>query len=63
MTKMGFYDAVRFFQDYTDRDKVLVYSILGGIPHYLRQFRPELSLAENIRRNILTKGCILYSKA
>lgn len=62
MTKMGFYDAVRFFPDYTDRDKVLVYSILGGIPHYLRQFRPELSLAENIKKNILTKGCVLYSE-
>jgi len=40
----------------------LAYSVLGGIPHYLRQFRPELSVAENIKRNILTKGCILYSE-
>ena len=62
MTEMGFYDAVKFFPDYSDSDKVLAYSILGGIPHYLRQFRPELSVAENIRRNILTKGCILYSE-
>ena len=62
MTEMGFYDAVKFFPDYSDRDKVLAYSILGGIPHYLRQFNPNLSLAENIKKNILTKGCVLYSE-
>lgn len=62
MTEMGFYDAVKFFPDYSDEDKVLAYSILGGIPHYLRQFRPDLSVADNIRKNILTKGCILYSE-
>lgn len=62
MTEMGFYDAVKFFPDYSDRDKVLAYSALGGIPHYLRQFSPKLSLADNIKQNILTKGCALYSE-
>jgi hypothetical protein len=62
MTEMEFYDAIKFFPDYSDEDKVLAYSILGGIPHYLHQFRPELSVAENIKKNILTKGCVLYSE-
>lgn len=62
MTEMGFYDAIKFFPHYSDMDKVLVYSILGGIPHYLKQFNPDLSVAENIKRNILTKGCVLYSE-
>ena len=62
MEPMGFYDAIKFFPDYSDRDKILAYSILGGIPHYLRQFAPELSLDENIKKNILTKGCTLYSE-
>lgn len=62
MTEMGFYDAVKFFPEYTDKDKILVYSILGGIPHYLRQFSPKLSVAENIKKNILTKGSVLYSE-
>ena len=62
MTEMGFYDAVKFFPNYSDKDKVLAYSILGGIPHYLRQFGSKLSLAENIKRNILTKGSVLYSE-
>lgn len=62
MTEMGFYDAIRFFPEYSDRDKILAYAILGGIPHYLRQFSPGLTLAENIKKNILTKGCVLYSE-
>lgn len=62
MNEMGFYDAARFFPDYSDRDKVLTYAVLGGIPHYLNQFSPELSVAENIKRNILTKGSVLYSE-
>ena len=62
MTEMGFYDAIKFFPNYSDKDKVLAYSILGGIPHYLLQFSPKLSLAENIKRNILTKGSVLYSE-
>lgn len=62
MKEMGFYDAVKFFPHYSARDKVLAYAVLGGIPHYLRQWDPEISVGENIKRNILTKGCILYSE-
>ncbi len=62
MTEMGFYDAIKFFPNYSGKDKVSAYAILGGIPHYLRQFDPALSLEDNIRQNILTKGCILYSE-
>lgn len=62
MEEMGFYDAVKFFPNYSDRDKVIAYSILGGIPHYLSQWEPELSVEQNIKRNILSKGCVLYSE-
>lgn len=62
MKEMGFYDAVKFFPDFSDKDKILAYSVLGGIPHYLRQFNPKISLSDNIKQNILTKGCVLYSE-
>ena len=62
MKEMGFYDAAKFFPNYSDHDKVLAYAVLGGIPHYLRQWNPEFSVSKNIQRNILTKGCILYSE-
>ena len=62
MNEMGFYDAIKFFPNYSPRDKVLAYAILGGIPHYLIQWNPKLTIVENIKRNILTKGCVLYSE-
>ena len=62
MESMGFYDAAKFFPDYSDRDKIIAYAVLGGIPHYLAQFDPDLSLDDNIKKNILTKGCALYSE-
>ncbi|MGN0597532.1 MAG: ATP-binding protein [Ruminiclostridium sp.] len=62
MTEMGFYDAVKFFPDYSARDKVIAYSILGGIPHYLKQFDCSKSLEENIKKIILSKGSTLYSE-
>lgn len=62
MNRMGFYDAARFFPNYSARERVLAYAVLGGIPHYLNQFNPELSVAENIKCNVLKKGSVLYSE-
>ena len=62
MKEMGFYDAARFFPDYSERDKIVTYAVLGGIPHYLNQFSPKLSVEQNIKQNILTKGSVLYSE-
>ena len=56
MKEMGFYDAVKFFPDFSDQDKILAYSVLGGIPHYLNQFDPEISLADNIKKKYFDKG-------
>ncbi|MHB9127766.1 MAG: ATP-binding protein, partial [Candidatus Humimicrobiaceae bacterium] len=62
MKEMNFYDAIQFFPDYSNHDKILAYAVLGGIPHYLKQFDDSKSLAENIKNNILQKGSILYSE-
>ncbi|MDR1192917.1 MAG: AAA family ATPase [Peptococcaceae bacterium] len=62
MNDLPFDDAIKFFPNYSDEDKMLAYAILGGIPHYLRQFDPTLPLRENIIKNVLTKGCVLYNE-
>src|SRR5659263_110482 len=62
MNEMDFFDAIKFFPDYSNLDKITAVSILGGIPHYLKQFDQSLSLDENIKRNILQRGSILYSE-
>ena len=62
MLEMGFYDAIQFFPNYNCEEKMIAYAILGGIPHYLKQFDDSKSLADNIKENILTRGSILYSE-
>ena len=62
MNEMDFYDAILFVPNYSAEEKVITYAVLGGIPHYLKQFDDQLSIAENIQKNILTRGSILYSE-
>lgn len=62
MNEMGFYDAIRFFPNYNALDKITSYAVLGGIPHYLKQFYDSFSLGDNIQQCILTRGSILYSE-
>lgn len=62
MQEMSFYDAIQFVPNYSPEDKIAVYAVLGGIPHYLKQFHDEIPLSENIKQNILTRGSILYNE-
>jgi hypothetical protein len=62
MNPMKFDDVIRFFPNYSMIDKITAYGILGGIPHYLKQFDDTLSIEENIKENILMKGSTLYSE-
>lgn len=62
MKEMSFYDAIQFFPNYSTYDKIIAYSILGGIPHYLKQFNPTLTIEDNIKQNILSKGSVLYNE-
>ncbi len=55
-------DAIKFFPNYSDEDKVIAYSLLGGIPHYLQQFDPQKKVEENIKNTILRRGSILYNE-
>ncbi len=57
-----YYDAVKFFPNYSDEDKAIAYSILGGIPHYLKQFDDKQSIEKNIKKKILDKSAQLYDE-
>ena len=59
---LPFCDAQSFFANYSAEDKIIAYAILGGIPHYLKQFDSRLSLEDNVKRNILRRGCALYNE-
>ncbi len=62
MSEMSFYDAIKFVPRYNAIDKITTYAVLGGIPHYLKQFDDSISVPENIQKNILSRGSILYSE-
>lgn len=69
LKEMDIYTSVHFFEEplnknrkLADEDKILRYAILGGVPHYLKQFDNRLSTEENIKKYILTKGSILYNE-
>lgn len=62
MKPLPYTDALKFFPNYSEEEKLLAYSILGGVPHYLRQFDSKLSLKENVKLHILRKGCTLYNE-
>lgn len=62
LNEMPFQDAIKFVPGYSALDKIATYAVLGGIPHYLKQFDDSFPLEENILRNVLTRGSILYSE-
>ena len=62
ISPLPYIDAIKFFPNYSNEDKMTAYSILGGIPHYLRQFDPNASIQENVIKKILNKGSALYSE-
>ena len=59
---LSFEETKGFFPNYTIEEQVIAYSILGGIPYYLEQFDSKKSIADNIKYNILRKGCVLYNE-
>ena len=62
LEQLSFEDSWQFFPSKDAEEMSLIYSVLGGVPHYLSQFDPDACLRDNIIRNILTKGSPLYSE-
>lgn len=45
---MDYYDSALFYKDFSDEDKVRLYSVFGGIPYYNRLIDSSKSVKENI---------------
>lgn len=60
---VGFLDVVRHFPEYTTRQSVEVYGVLGGVPSYLLRWDAKKSLKENICENILSPDGFLFREA
>ena len=59
---MDYYDAARFYPDFSTEDKVRLYSVFGGIPYYTRLINPNLSVRENIIELISEPGARLENE-
>lgn len=55
-------DALRFFEGWDVRSRVLGYAILGGMPAYLRRFQDRYTLEENIVREIMRPEGYLFDE-
>lgn len=55
-------DTGKWFPDYSCEDKALIYGITGGIPLYLEQFSPDLSVRENLLENLFDRNAALFEE-
>ncbi|MCL2334028.1 MAG: ATP-binding protein [Candidatus Methanoplasma sp.] len=62
MKELPFKEVMKLFPKYSLSERIVVYSVLGGAPFYLKQFSPSVSLEENLKRSILSPGAILYNE-
>ena len=58
-----FRTAGKFFPDWTVKNKLLAYGVLGGIPAYLKQFDQTLNFKDNLIQQVLNKDTFLYEEA
>ncbi len=57
---LKFRDAMKFLPRYSLDENIEAFSILDGIPLYLKQFDDKKSIIENISEKILEKGSFLH---
>lgn len=58
----NFKETQLFFPNYSIKDNIKTYSILGGMPYFLQQFNTKKSVLDNIYNNILNKGAVLHNE-
>ena len=61
LSPFSFKELKEFFPGFSLVERVEIYSVLGGIPFYLKKFRKK-NIFLNIEENILAKGEALYEE-
>ena len=62
MQPFDFADACRYFKNFSDEDKALIYGMVGGTPQYLLQMDDKLSIEENIKNTFLNPTSSLFEE-
>ena len=58
----NFADTCRYFKNFSDEDKALIYGIVGGTPQYLLQMDDRLSVEDNIKNTFLNPISSLFEE-
>lgn len=59
---MDYLESALFYPDFSDEDKVRLYSVFGGIPYFNRLIDPALTVRENITELIASPGARLENE-
>ena len=59
---MDYYESALFYSEFSDEDKVRLFSVFGGIPYYNRLIDPKKNVRENIIDLIASPGARLENE-
>ena len=62
LVPFDFEETCRYFKNFSDEDKALIYGVVGGTPQYLLQIDDNLSVEENIKITFLNPVSFLYEE-
>ncbi len=57
-----FADTCRYFKNFSQEDKAMIYGMVGGTPQYLLQMDDRLSVEENIKNTFLNPTSSLFEE-
>lgn len=57
-----FDETCRYFKNFSNEDKALIYGIVGGTPQYLLQMNDNLSVEDNIKNTYLNPTSALFEE-
>ena len=62
LVPFDFEETCRYFKNFSDEDKALLYGIVGGTPQYLLQMSDTLSVEDNIKNTFLNPTSALFEE-
>lgn len=62
LVPFDFDETCRYFKNFSDEDKALIYGIVGGTPQYLLQMNDALSVEDNIKNTYLNPTSSLFEE-
>lgn len=57
-----YFESSLFYPNYNDEEKIIIYSVFGGIPYYLSLIDDSKSVEENIKNLIISDSGILHDE-